>query len=119
MLPMSAQHAPGQWDEITHPPRPAGPTSSGTPLGRIVLGVFLGLLAWTVVMGVISAILATTLWSSVSDDLDNSSTSSTPDVGSSLSAPCRNALDQGATADSAECDSDDPATVIAYLATKK
>jgi hypothetical protein len=36
----------------------------GTPLGRIVLGVFLGLLTWTVVMVAIAFALAATVLNS-------------------------------------------------------
>lgn len=60
------QSASAEWQLPSSPSR--GP--QGTPLGRIVAGVFLGLLAWTVVMGVIGFILLSVV-SNGSDDIND------------------------------------------------
>lgn len=88
---------------------------TGTPLGRIVLGVLLGLLAWTAIMAIIGAILLGIIGNQVEDAFTDTSTS----VGADLSAPCRAAIDAGADpAETAQCDNDDTAAILAYQATK-
>jgi hypothetical protein len=71
---MSGQYSPSAWpgDYQTQDHRPNG----GTPLGRIVMGVFLGLLTWTVVMVAIVFTLAVTVLSQVEDTFNSNNATS-------------------------------------------
>ena len=106
-------------------PYPSGsPTgSTGTPLGRIVLGTFLGaslaLLVWGAVAFVAGIVLAASLVSTVRDSVedfasDPSSTSVPAEP--SLSEGCRRALDS-VDADEFDdaCTGDDQQEVLRYL----
>jgi hypothetical protein len=71
---MSGQYSPSAWpgDYQAQDRR----QNSGTPLGRIVLGVFLGLLTWTVVMVAIAFTLAVTVLSQVEDTFNSNNATS-------------------------------------------
>ena len=84
---------------------------AGTPLRRIVLGVFLGLLLHTLLWLVVGGLLAALFWSQVSDSLDDDG--GTAGETTSLSSPCVDALDAGLDT-TAACAGDDPAAVEAY-----
>jgi hypothetical protein len=116
-----------------YPPNEATPVVTGTPLGRIVLGVFLGfflaLLAWTAVVAVImvavTATFASVLHDAVDDIVDESSpTSSAAAPPSTLSVPCREAVVAVDAADeraveallnSPACAGDDSTAILEYL----
>ncbi len=69
---MSGQYSPSAWPGDYQPQDRR--SSSGTPLGRIVLGVFLGLLTWTVVMVAIAFTLAVTVLNQVEDTFNSTGT---------------------------------------------
>lgn len=115
-----------------YPPNEATPVVTGTPLGRIVLGVFLGfflaLLAWTAVVAVImvavTATFASVLHDAVDDIVDESSPASTSSSVITLSQPCQGAADGvdggddqavDALLSSPACAGDDPASIRQYL----
>jgi hypothetical protein len=115
----STQSAPGDWQGRAPSTSSRGP--QGTPLGRIVAGVFLGLLAWSIVMGVVGFILLSVAASKVEDAFDESSftdtSTSTNDTG--LSDECKAKIDAGHSAgESVECSGDDTALILEYQATK-
>jgi hypothetical protein len=115
-------------------PQPAYPpvaypqsAATGTPLGRIVLGVFLGfslaLIAWTAVVAVLVAILTATLVSTFRDavdDIENTEPSSTssPSSDFNLSQACRDALDQDFDIKAVECQGADYGDIADYLESK-
>lgn len=68
----------------------------GTPLTRIVLGVFLGLLSWSVFCAVVAGILLATVLHGIGSDSGSGLDYSPPAVGSgTLSAPCQDAITNG------------------------
>lgn len=94
----------------------------GTPLGRIVLGVFLGLLAWSLFCAVVAGILLVTVLNQASD-----SSSYFPAPGptattsaSGLSSECMAAIDAEADAAAVDapvaCYGDDMQAVNDYIA---
>jgi len=103
------------------------PAPTGTPLGRIVLGVFLGfslaLIAWTAVVAVLVGILTATLVSTFHDAVDDfEDTGSSTSSGSSAGAPdfgltqaCRDALDQDLDIKAPECRGADYGDIADYL----
>lgn len=111
--------------------RPPAPAQQGTPLGRIVAGVFLGLLAWTVTMVVLFFILAAVAASQVDDLFGTDDFGAEPSVSSTepgiidsgstnsegISDECKADLDAGGlAAESIACLDDDPAAVLKYAA---
>jgi hypothetical protein len=94
--------------------RPATTQQAGTPLRRIVFGVFLGMLLYSVVMGIVAAILAATLWTSISDSLNTSTDTSVPAGSGTLSRSCLAAIG-GGTDTTIPCAGDDPALVAEKL----
>jgi hypothetical protein len=80
----------------------------GAPLLRIAGGVLLGMLAYTVVMAIVGAVLAATLWSKVSDDFTDSS--STPTPAAEVSQECQDAIAEGLDTN-VPCIGDDPGAV--------
>jgi hypothetical protein len=97
---------PGNWQGAVLASR----GRQGTPLGRIVFGVFLGLFLWTIVMGVIAAVLLITLGDKISDAIDDAG------LNSSLSQPCKASLDAGGVGTERPCTSDDATAIVRSLA---
>jgi hypothetical protein len=109
--------------------RPPAPAQQGTPLGRIVAGVFLGLLAWTVTMVVLFLILAAVAANQVDDLFSTDDLGADPSVSSTdpfatesestdpsgISDECKADLDSGGlAAESIACLNDDTAAVLEY-----
>lgn len=92
------------------PLAPAVRHDPGTPLARIVLGVLLGMIAYTVLMAVVGLILAATVLGSVLDDVSGDDPA-TPT--GTLSEPCQAAIANG-TGISIACEGDDPALIQEY-----
>lgn len=117
------QHPAQQGDWIGRQPSPGYPRPQGTPLGRIVAGVFLGLLAWSalmvVVMVVLGGLAATAISKTFDDTFDDTSISdngTTPSSDeSALSKECKASLDAGGSGTTGECDADDGTEIYDYL----
>lgn len=112
--PMHGGH-PAQADYYSRPPVTSSRGPQGTPLGRIVAGVFLGLLAWSALMLVVLFAFSLVAANFISDTFDDTgiTDTSTDTEGTGLSAGCKAALDTGNLAP-VECADDDPGAVSNY-----
>jgi hypothetical protein len=108
-----------KWRDLD-PERREARRKQGTPLARIVLGVFLGLLAWSIFCAVVASILLATLLHNIGDSTsgsyfptpDSTATSST----FGLSDDCRLALDTQYSDTDLRCAGEDPQAVADYVA---
>lgn len=92
-------------------------TISGTPLRRIAFGVLIGMLLYTLVMGLIGAAVAAILWGRISSGLNGDPATTDPGATSApttLSPECEEAL--VSKTDTYVCVYDDPAAVTARQA---
>jgi hypothetical protein len=95
-------------------PTTSGPGGQqGTPLARIVLGVFLGLLAWSLVMCVAGAILLAVAANQVEDAFNGDTGTSTSGT---LSDACKATLNAGGDGTATQCATDDSGEVFRYIA---
>jgi hypothetical protein len=90
----------------------------GTPLGRIFLGVFLALMAWTVVMAVLGLLLLNVVANDVEDAFNDAGFDTSSNT-TGLSDECKAWIDGGGlAAESVDCSNDDTALILEYQATK-
>jgi hypothetical protein len=109
-----AQHAPQQsWPSGGYE-RPSRMTPGGAPLGRIVAGVFLGLLAWTAVMALVAYLVMGYVVNSFEKAYNDTGADTSSTTSSGLSQECQDAIDANDDI-STPCLTDDQAKVGAYI----
>jgi hypothetical protein len=101
---------PAQNDYYARPPSHISRGPRGTPLGRIVAGVFLGMMTWTIVMGVVAFVLLSMASARIQDAFN--------DAGTALSEECKAAIDAKNGDIVTGCSNDDATTILKYQSTK-